>query len=186
MNAGSLGRLMGVLLLTAAVLLSAAVSGCGYALAGRGSSLPSYIRTIGVPAFTNKTTVFEMERILTTAVRDELIGRGSYKVVPEREGVDGLLTGEITTATLAPTGFTEERQASRYVLTITAAIEFRDMKTNKVIWENRAMAFTEEYEATSDAPTTDAAAFFGQETNAVERVSRNFAKSVVSSIMEAF
>jgi len=32
-------------------------SGCGYALAGRGSFLPATIMTIGIPAFTNHTTV---------------------------------------------------------------------------------------------------------------------------------
>ena len=40
--------LWGVALL--AVLVSS--SGCGYALAGRGSFLPDYIRTIGIPNMT--------------------------------------------------------------------------------------------------------------------------------------
>ena len=30
-------------------------SACGYALAGRGSFLPDYIRVVGIPAFENKT-----------------------------------------------------------------------------------------------------------------------------------
>src|SRR6185503_9558806 len=34
------------------------LSGCGYALAGRGSFLPSYIRVIGIPTFANRTTIF--------------------------------------------------------------------------------------------------------------------------------
>jgi len=37
-----------VLLVTCAALGAA---GCGYALAGRGSFLPSYITTIGIPTF---------------------------------------------------------------------------------------------------------------------------------------
>ena len=39
----------------------AATTACGYSLAGRGSFLPAYIKTIGVPTFTNHTTVFNLE-----------------------------------------------------------------------------------------------------------------------------
>ena len=69
---------------------------CGYALAGRGSFLPDYIKTIGIPTFTNRTTVFNLETLLTQKVRSEFIGRGKYQIVPEATGVDALLTGEVT------------------------------------------------------------------------------------------
>ncbi|SVE39014.1 uncharacterized protein METZ01_LOCUS491868, partial [marine metagenome] len=36
------------------VVLGVMSSGCGYALAGRGSFLPDYIETIGVPMFGNQ------------------------------------------------------------------------------------------------------------------------------------
>jgi len=57
-------------------------SGCGYALAGRGSFLPAYIKTIGVPSFVNRTVVFNLETMLTHKVRSEFIGRGKYRVLP--------------------------------------------------------------------------------------------------------
>lgn len=47
------------------------VSGCGYSLAGRGSFLPSHIKSIGIPTFTNRTTVFNLETLLTEKVRSE-------------------------------------------------------------------------------------------------------------------
>ena len=71
-------------------------AGCGYALAGRGSFLPAYIQTIGVPTFTNRTTVFNLETLLTQKVRAEFIGRGRYQILPESTGVDALLTGEVS------------------------------------------------------------------------------------------
>src|SRR6185436_35087 len=55
-------------------------SGCGYALAGRGSTLPASIKTIGIPQFTNRTTVFNLETTLTMKVRSEFIGRGKWEV----------------------------------------------------------------------------------------------------------
>src|SRR5438552_16787415 len=79
---------------------------CGYALAGRGSFLPEYIMTIGVPAFANKTTVFNLETLLTQKVRSEFIGRGKYRVLPDATGVDAVLVGEINSAILSPVSFT--------------------------------------------------------------------------------
>ena len=71
-------------------------SGCGYALAGRGNFLPAYIRTIGIPTFTNQTSFFEIAQIVTDKVRTEFIGRGNYKIVPEATGADAVLIGVIT------------------------------------------------------------------------------------------
>jgi hypothetical protein len=160
--------------------------GCGYSLSGRGSFLPAYIKVIGVPMFVNNTSVYDVEKRITARVQSELIGRGKYKVLPESTGVDGLLTGEITSITTTPAAFTDNRQASRYVFTLTARIEFKDVKADKVLWSNPAMQFREEYEVTNTASAADPSAFFGQDANAMERVASEFARSVVSAILEAF
>jgi len=114
----------------------------------------------------------------------EFIGRGKYKVEPTATGVDGLLTGEISSITLTPAAFTNDRQASRYVLTLTARIEFKDMKTDKVLWSNPVMQFREEFDISTDAG--DPSAFFGQDANALERVATEFGRTVVSAILESF
>ena len=173
-------RMAAVLL---ALLLSS--SGCGYSLAGRGSFLPDYIRTIGVPDFVNNTSVFDMERFVTDRVRTELIGRGKYKVLPGREGTDALLLGEISSITIAPAAFNQQQQATRYALVVTAKIEFRDVKEDKVLWSNPAMQFREEYEVTNTA-VADPNAFFGQDVNARDRLAQEFARAIVSAILEAF
>ncbi len=172
-------------------VLSAAIvaSGCGYTLAGRGSTLPASIRTIGIPLFTNRTTVFNLETTLTAKVRSEFIGRGKYEIVPEASGVDGLLTGEVTTVSIIPASINANQLASRYAITIAARVELRDMKTNMVIWDNPSLVFRQEYDATGTQTAQgaiDPTAFFGQETNALDRMSSEFARSIVSAILEAF
>ena len=88
--------------------------GCGYALAGRGSFLPAYIQTIGVPTFANRTTVFNLETLLTEKVRAEFIGRGKYQILPDSTGVDALLTGEVTVASRStPVSFTDVSSSRR-------------------------------------------------------------------------
>jgi hypothetical protein len=160
--------------------------GCGYTLAGRGSFLPESIRTIGVPLFTNTTQVFDVERRLTERVRSEFIGRGRYRVIPDAAGADAVLSGEITSITLTPSSFNAEQQATRYAIVVTTRLEFKDVKADKVLWSNAAWQFREEYELTNVATTTDVNAFFGQEANALDRIAQNFARSVVSAILEAF
>jgi hypothetical protein len=171
-----------VLLLVAAVGLAA----CGYSLAGRGAFLPDYIRTIGVPLFVNNTAVFDVEQHLTQQVTSELIGRGRYKVVPERTGVDAVLLGEIQAVNLTVAAFDQQQQATRYALTIVVKVEFRDLKSDKVLWSNPSWRFTEQFDVTTATSGTDANAFLAQDQNALRRLSSEFARALVSAILEAF
>ena len=168
-------------------MLSAfAGTGCGYSLAGRGSFLPAYIRNIGVPPFTNNTTVFDVDRRVTDRVRTELSGRGKYKVFPTEPGNDAVLTGEISAITIVPVSFNQQQQASRYALVMSARVEFKDLKSGKVLWSNPAMQFREEFEPSTGTNVADASAFFGQDVNALDRLATEFARSVVSALLEAF
>lgn len=164
-----------------------AASACGYSLAGRGSFLPTYIKVIGVPLFTNNTTTFNLDQIVTAQVRQELQNRGGgFRVVPDATG-DAILIGTITAINITPSQFNASQQAIKYRVTVTASVEFKDTHTNKVIWSNPAMTFPEEYDVSSNtAATSDVNQFFGQNTTALTRLAQNFAKSVVTSILENF
>ena len=169
------------------VLCSLCALGCGYALAGRGSFLPAYVKTIGIPTFVNRTTVFNVETMVTQKVRSEFIGRGKYQILPQNTGVDLLLNGEVTAVTLAPaTLSTTTGLASRYSITMIARIELRELRENKVLWENPGVMFRQEYEANAGRASTDAVAFFQQDAGALERMSSEFARTIVSAILEAF
>ena len=174
-------RALAVVLL--APLVSLGLSGCGYALAGRGTFLPAHIRTIGVPAFVNHTPVFDVDRRITERVRSELVGRGKYTIVPEAKG-DAILSGEISSITIVPSAYNAQRQAIRYTLILTAKVELTDTKDSKVIWSNPALTFREEYPVTGTV--TDPSAFFGQDVNALDRLAAEFARTLVSAILEAF
>jgi len=88
--------------------------------------------------------VYELEQVFTERVRTEFINRGNYKVEPATTGVDALLIGEILNISIQPASFTDQQQASRYVLTVVAKIEFRDLKANTVLWENPQWVYREE------------------------------------------
>jgi hypothetical protein len=161
-------------------------SSCGYSLAGRGSFLPATIKTIGIPTFANRTVVFNLETMVTQKVRSEFIGRGKYQILPEATGVDALLTGEVVAVSIQPASFTPNQLASRYAITMVAKIELRNMRDNTVLWENANLMFRQEYDASGGRAVIDPAAFFQQDTNALERISTEFARTIVSAILEAF
>jgi hypothetical protein len=139
--------------------------------------------------FTNRTTVFNIETVLTRKVRSEFVGRGRFEVSPDATGVDGLLTGEVSAVTIAPSSINANQLASRYAITMVAKVELRDTKTNMVLWDNPSMVFRQEYDATGNQTAqgaVDPTAFFGQDANALDRLSTEFARSLVSAILENF
>jgi hypothetical protein len=179
-------RVRALVLAPLAVLAVFGMGACGYALAGKGSFLPSYIQTIGVPTFTNRTTVFNLETELTQKVRAEFVGRGKYRILPDATGVDAVLTGEVLSATPNVSSFNATQLASRYTITVTARVELRDLRENKVLWENPSLIFRQEYDAQSGTSALDPAAFYGQDRAALDRMSSDFAQTIVSAILEAF
>jgi hypothetical protein len=120
-------------------------------------------------------------------VRAEFIGRGKYAVTNEAIGADAVLTGDIVNVSVQPVGFTEQQLASRYLFTLVMKVQFTDARTSDVLWSNEALVFREEYElATRGTTALDGAAFLDQERGSVDRIATDVARSVVTSILEAF
>jgi hypothetical protein len=175
----------------AAVVLCACVaasSGCGYALAGRGSFLPVSIRTVGIPKLENRSTFFQVEDILTEKIRSEFIGRGKYAVTTEEGGAaDALLTGEVLSISVVPVGINEQQLASRYLFTVLLKMAFTDTHTQDVIWQNDSLVFRGEYDLQTRGNVAIAGeTFLDQERSSVDRIATDVARSVVTAILEAF
>lgn len=166
--------------------LAVVVSGCGYALAGRGgSTLPAHIKRIGVPMFQNLSATPDLDRIFTDAVRKELQSRGRYTIVPDATGVDAVVTGSISSVSYEAMAFSTAQQALKYSVSVVATGEFREIKDNKV-WPSRPIRVLEEFDLPSGAAVTNLASLFVQDRNALERLAEKFAKTLVASILEAF
>lgn len=159
---------------------------CGYALAGRGSFLPASIKTLGIPMFGNATPHQSVEQLFTQKVRLEFQSSRRYTVVPSEEGVDGVVRGEIQSITLQPVGLNDQQLASRSRVTVTVKVRFEDVKEGKTLWENPSLSFSDEYELATPSSGQDVSAFVGNDRVAMDRLSTDFARSVVSAILEAF
>lgn len=161
-------------------------SGCGYALAGRGNALPASIVSIGVPPFVNQSTTPDIDQVLTDAVRAELQTRRRYRIVPDATGVDALLEGRVLNVVLQPSAFTTQNQVSRNLIIATASIDFTEVAADRIIWANPSFQVRDEFDVTTGQSANDPSALFAQDANALDRLARSFARSVVTSIFEAF
>lgn len=171
------------------ILFSAAValvcgltaSGCGYRVVGRTNTLPAEAQTIAIPAFTNQTTTYRIEQIFTQSVVREFIARTKYRVVPEEDGADLVLHGQVIGLAAGAVGFDPVSGVTTTVLvTVTARVQLVDSK-GKPVYQNNNLVFREPYQI-SENPNL----FFQEEGPALGRMSKDFADQVVSDILENF
>ena len=177
-------RTLGALVVLAATVLS--LPGCGYALAGRGNTLPPHIKIIGVPGLANQSTTPGIDEHVNRAIREEMSGRGGIRVQPDENGVDAVLTGAILAVTLEPSVISQARLVTEVRLIVIANVEFRDKKDDKVLWSNPRVRTQETYPIAEGADASDPGALFRNDTNAIVRLAKAFARSIVTQIFESF
>ena len=156
-------------------------SGCGYHVVGRANTLPAGAHTIAIPAFTNRTTAYRIEQILTEAVVREFIARTKYRVVPEVDGADLSLQGEVTNIGSGAVLFDPTTgRATTVLVTVNLRVVLQD-RAGKILYQNNNFVFRQPYEISVDIPS-----FFQEEGPALDRMSRDFAAQLVSDIQENF
>jgi outer membrane lipopolysaccharide assembly protein LptE/RlpB len=161
------------------VILGIALCHCGYKLAGFGKQIPEHVKTIFIPDFDNKTTRYQIDQYVTYAVKEEFIQRSNLVLADRETQADALLEGTITRFDVTPLSFGDDASANLYKVTVEVNVRFIDLKTNEIIFEGKGISFIDTYEIDSDD-------FFSQETETLIKIAREFAASVVTSILENF
>jgi hypothetical protein len=166
----------------AAAFFLLCASGCGYHTAGKAVRLPENVHSIYVPTFTNYTQAFRIEQVLTSALVQELRSRTNFNVLLKNDGsADATLNGTVLqTVTYALTYDSQTGKTSSSMLLIQMKLSLVD-KSGKVLWSNPSYVFKDQYELSQAA-----ASFFEEESPALQRISQDFAKSVVAGILEAY
>lgn len=166
----------------ALLILALFVSGCGYALVGKGNFLPADAKTVQIPTFANRTTRVELEQRVTRAVAEEMVSRSGLRLVSDAAGADLIVKGVITSFGINPVAFDEQGRATQYQITVRASIELVDHRAeDAALWKNDQYYFTDSYPINPDSGGT-----FDQETQAINDIAVRFAESLVSSLLEGF
>jgi len=166
----------------AALLLSVSGFRECYGPAGRGDGLPKHIKTLAIMPFQNPSLRYKVEQRFTSAVVDEAVHRArSLKIVSNPEGADAVMIGAIKYFGFQPKLLDDFGRARLFEITISVAVTVRDQTKNKIIFDNQNYVFRGEYEIPGDPKT-----YFNEEGPATDRLARDFAKSVISTILEGF
>ncbi len=163
-----------------AVILAA--SGCGYHTAGNAVELPQNIHTVAIPGFVSHSQTFRIEQLLTDAVVREFNARTQYHVLHEANAdADAVLKATVLSASASPLAYdsTTGRAVSALV-TVSIQVKLTD-RNGKVLFENPSYLFHDQYEISRDLPS-----FFQEHSPAVDRLSRDFARTLVANILEAY
>ncbi len=160
----------------------AALSACGYHTAGHSARLPQNVRTIAVPAFINQTQSYRVEQILTAAVVREFVTRTKLHIINETSAeADATLRGTVLTTELAPLTYDSATgRASTALVTVTMRVSLVDRK-GTVLFDNPNYTFREQYQVSRELSS-----FFEEDAPAMDRLSRELARTLVANILEAY
>ncbi len=169
-------------IVTVALLFLLVMAGCGYHSSAKAVRLPTDMHTLYVPEFANMTQTYHVSEMLTTAVIQELHSRTNYRVITTNDGsADATLNGTVTSAStgaLTYDSINGRISSSLIVITMKVSLVNRQGQT---LWDNPNLLYREVYQV-----STDPGSFFSEDTPAVQRIARDFSRSLVSGLLEAY
>jgi outer membrane lipopolysaccharide assembly protein LptE/RlpB len=157
-------------------------AGCGYHTSGHSVQLPENVKTIAVPAFVNDTSTYRIEQTLTSSVVREFTTRTHYHILNNSsEAADATLRGTVLSASSTPLTYNSSTgQAASVLVVVSMKVSLTD-RQGAVLYQNPSYLFREQYEVSQDL-----ASFFEENSPAFRRLSQDFARTLVSNILEGF
>lgn len=164
-----------------ALVLCVACAACGYHTAGHANLLPADLHTLAVPAFINQTQTYKIEQMLTAAVIQEFSTRTNYRVLSSPDSADAALHGVVLSTYTSPLTYDSKTgRASSILVVVSMNVQLID-KQGKVLYQNPSYTFREQYQVSQELSS-----FFEEDSPAFQRLSREFARALVSNVLEAF
>lgn len=168
-------------LLALVLALSAINAGCGYHTGGKANLLPPDLRTLAIPAFVNQTQTYRIEQTLTSAVVQEFATRTKYRITADPSSADAVLRGAVLSSYTTPLTYDSNTGRAATVLVIVSMNVTLSDRNGRVLYQNPLYTFREQYEVSEELSS-----FFEEDSPAFRRLSRDFARTLVSNILEAF
>ena len=171
------------ILLLPAFSLCLLLPGCGYHTAGPATHIPAIAHILDVPIFKNHTQTYHLELTMTQSVLKELESRTAFKTVTTDEpgDADAVLHGDITSFSVYPLTYdSTTNQSSSYEVTVTVRVRLTD-RAGRMLYQNNGYVFRQQYESTQDLVS-----FIQEDSAAMQRLSRDFARNLVADMTESF
>jgi len=163
-------------------LVLALLSGCGYHISGRGDTMPKTLHTVAIQSFGNNTLRYKLASLLPSDIGRELISRTKYSLVADAGQADAVLSGSLVNYSAFATVVDPNTYAATTVQVIVVVnVTLTERATGKVLYTRQGLEIRERYEIASQLPQ-----YFDESSTAMQRVSRDVARTVVSGILEGF
>jgi RNase P/RNase MRP subunit p29 len=144
--------------------------------------MPATIHTIAVTPFVNRTIQYRLAQRLPADITREFIERTHYKIVTDPKTADAVLDGAVLNFISYPviadqsTGRATVVQVSAYL-----KVSLTERATGKVLFTRPSFEVRERYEI-----SVDPQAYFDEGGAGLERLGKDVARDVVTSILEKF
>jgi len=160
---------------------SVLLTGCGYRVSGHSDLLPTTIKTIAIPAFGNSTTRYRLTELMPRSLTREFITRTRYQVVADENEADAVLRGAVLNYLYIPTVVQDTGRSAGVQVLVVLQLNLVEKATGKVLYTQPGLEIRNRYEIAADPKV-----YFEESDLALERLSRDVARTVVSSVLEAF
>ena len=176
------------------------LSSCGYHIAGTSAppappaaagakapaatpaaGIPKNVHTIAIEPFHNGTQRPDIPRLLSSNITREFISRTHYKVVADPKQADAVLAGAIGNFMSFSTTADPVTGRSTGAEVILQLNIYLTEKSGKSIFQRTGYEFRERYEISENVST-----YFDESGTAIQRVTRDAARSIVTAILENF
>ncbi|MCX6604937.1 MAG: LPS assembly lipoprotein LptE [Acidobacteria bacterium] len=158
------------------------LTGCGYHVGGKADLMPKTVKTIAIPTFGNLTTRYKIADRLGNAVSREFLTRTRYQIVADPNGADAVLSGVVVNYVAFPTVVDQvTSRAAGVQIQVILRLTLTEKASGKVLFTRPNMEVRERYEI-----SIDQSQYFEESESALERLSRDVARSVVSAVLSGF
>jgi outer membrane lipopolysaccharide assembly protein LptE/RlpB len=159
------------------------LTGCGYHLVGTSSYLPPDIQSLHVALFENRTARGDMDQRVAEALNLEWVRRGRFQLVDRPDQADIVLSGTMTRLSVIAVSFDESGRATEYQMTLLTEVRLEDVRGEDplLLWEDKAFS-----RRTSYAVNEDAVDYFDRQREAMDELSREYSRALVSAVLEGF
>jgi len=160
-----------------------AMTSCGYHVAGQANLVPKTVHTIAVPPFANATVRYKLSDLLPEALSRELISRTRYQIINDPTQADAVLRGTVLNYVAYPTLIDQATgRTSGLQIIVRMDVSLVERSTGKVIFNRPVYEAHERYELS----VTNNIQYFDESGAALERLSKDVARDLVSSILDNF
>jgi hypothetical protein len=172
-------RAVSATLVLAVFLLTAT---CGYHVGGKADTVPKTVETIAVLPFLNGSNRYKLSDKMQQAISRELVSRTRFRVVRDPDAADAVLQGSLGNVMVYPVVFDPATYKTTVVqISVLVQAKLTDRKTGKVLYNRPLSGIQNSYEVSLYANQ-----YFDESELALERVSTDLARTVVSGILENF